>query len=67
MVSEPNSFAQYTIRKRLPVIIQQVIADNSLSQSALANLKALATELFDGIICPIQADGGPMSQPGQFM
>lgn len=58
MVSEPNSFAQYTIRKRLPAIIQQVTADNSLSQSALANLKALATELFDGIIRPIQADGG---------
>lgn len=58
MVSEPNSFAQYTIRERLPAIIRQVIADNSLSQSALANLKALATELFDGMVRPIQADGG---------
>lgn len=58
MVSEPGSFAQYTIRERLPAIIQRAIADHSFSQAAVANLQALATELFDGVIRPIQADGG---------
>ncbi|MBD1909258.1 protein-glutamate O-methyltransferase family protein [Leptolyngbya sp. FACHB-16] len=59
MVSEAQSFAQYTIRERLPAIIKQAIADNSFSQSALANLQSLAAELPNGAIRPIQADGGP--------
>lgn len=58
MVSEPDSFAQYTLRERLPAILRRAIADNSFSQSAVTNLNALATELLDGEIRPIQADGG---------
>jgi uncharacterized protein with ATP-grasp and redox domains len=58
MVSEPGSFAQYTLRERFPAILQRAIAENSFSQSAVTNLDALATELLDGVIRPIQADGG---------
>lgn len=58
MISEPNSFAQYTLRERLPAIIQQAIADNALTPTGIANLETLATELFDGVIRPIQSDGG---------
>lgn len=59
MVSEVGSFAQYTIRERLPAIIKQIISDHSFSQSALSNLEALVRELPSGVIRPIQADGGP--------
>lgn len=59
MVSETGSFAQYTIRERLPAIIQRVILDNSFSQSAIANLEALMREVLDGVIRPIQKDRGP--------
>ncbi len=58
MVSEPGSFAQYTLQERLPAILQRAIAENSFSQSAVTNLNALATEISDGLIRPIQADGG---------
>jgi hypothetical protein len=58
MVSEAGSFAQYTIRERLPAIIQRTIADNPLSQSALTQLEALTRELSEGVIRPIREDGG---------
>jgi hypothetical protein len=58
MVSEPGSFAQYTIRERLPTIIQRTIADNSFSQSAVTQLEALTEELSEGVIRPIGEDGG---------
>ncbi|WP_143467578.1 damage-control phosphatase ARMT1 family protein [Leptolyngbya ohadii] len=57
-MSEPGSFAQYTLKKRLPAIVGTVISDNALSQSALANLGALAQELSSGTIRPIEEDGG---------
>jgi uncharacterized protein with ATP-grasp and redox domains len=58
MVSELGSFAQSTLRERLPAILQRAIAENSFSQSTMTNLNALATELLDGVIRPIQPDGG---------
>lgn len=57
--SDADSFAQYTIRQRLPAILQQTIAENQFPPSAIANLDALAKELLDGKIRPIQEDGGP--------
>lgn len=59
MVSDADSFAQYTIRERLPAILQRTIAENSFSPAAIANLDTLATELLHGVIRPIQKDGGP--------
>jgi len=50
MVSEPDSFAQYTIRERLPAILQRVITENSFSSAAVANLDTLARELPDGVL-----------------
>jgi len=59
MVGELNSFAQYTIRERLPGILQQAIADGAfLTSSDIATLQTLARELTEGVIRPIQPHSG---------
>jgi uncharacterized protein with ATP-grasp and redox domains len=59
MVGEPNSFALYTIRERLPAILQQAIADSSfLLPSDIIKLETLAREIPEGRIRPIQPGNG---------
>lgn len=48
--ADAGSFARYTLEKRLPHIIRQVMAENALPAEALARLEALAAEINDGVI-----------------
>lgn len=52
--ADADSFARYTLEKRLPHIIQQVMAENVLLAGALARLKALAAEINEGVIVALE-------------
>ncbi len=58
MVTEKKSFAHYTITKRLPATIKQIIENNNFSPPVVQNLENLSQEIFDGFIRPLKDDGG---------
>lgn len=56
MVSEPGSFAEYTITQRKPAIIADVIAHNEYGPDILAELDALRDELASGQVSPLREE-----------
>ena len=57
LMSEEGSFANLTITKRLPAIVQQVIADNEFPPDVVGNLRELRNELPGGTPRPLDDDG----------
>ena len=51
--AEPHSFAEHTIRHRLPQIARRLCADNTLSEPAVTCLQALLAEMPHGLIRPV--------------
>jgi hypothetical protein len=51
--SDPDSFAAYTLRRRLPEILDQIIAKNALIQAEAAGLRALRERVRSGTVEPI--------------
>lgn len=56
MVSEPGSFAEYTITRRKPAIIAEVIAHNRYEPDILAELGALAREIAGGQVALLREE-----------
>ena len=56
MVSEPGSYAEYTIVQRKPEILAQVAARNSYPAPVLRALEAFADEIASGIVAPLRED-----------
>ncbi|MGB7443948.1 MAG: damage-control phosphatase ARMT1 family protein [Coleofasciculaceae cyanobacterium] len=61
IVSEEGSFAYYTFTNRLPVIIEQVIAENEFSPSIVEKLKTLDKELLEGLVYPVDDEGSDIT------
>lgn len=57
--TDPDSFAQQTVRVRWPKIVAQTIAENTFPQAVVARLWALHRELPDGPIRPLEDPGAP--------
>jgi len=53
MVSEPGSFAEYTVTKRIPEIIRDIIATRLYPAEIADGLRALAAEIADGTVAPL--------------
>ncbi|MCS7060538.1 MAG: damage-control phosphatase ARMT1 family protein [Anaerolineae bacterium] len=48
--SEPNSFAHNTFKRRIPAIIDEIIADNAFAPDILASMQVLRDEIIAGSI-----------------
>jgi uncharacterized protein with ATP-grasp and redox domains len=59
LVSDDGSFAQHTVRYRLPRFARQVIESSVFSSEINQSLQALIAELPFGRLRPIRQDGGP--------
>jgi len=57
-VNEPGSFAEFTVRKRLPAILQHVLRQNAYPPEIRARLSLLEDELAGGLVQPFE-DAGP--------
>jgi len=53
LTSEPNSFAQETLRKRIPRIVDDTLATNSFSPDSVNALRTLRDEITHGKIRPL--------------
>ena len=53
MVSEPGSFAAYTLAQRKPQVIRDVLARNPYPPDVMAGLRALERELAEGLVGPL--------------
>jgi len=58
MVSEPGSFAEYTIVQRKPAIIAEIVARNEYGPDIIAELGALQKELAGGLVEPLREETG---------
>lgn len=56
---EPGSFAEHTMKNRLPRITRQVIADNDYPPEIVEALQALMAELPGGPLLPLNDPGAP--------
>jgi len=56
MVSEPGSFAEYTIVRRKPQIISDVIDQNTYTPAIVAELRNFAQEIVSSPIAPLEED-----------
>jgi uncharacterized protein with ATP-grasp and redox domains len=59
LVTEPGSFARYTLEQRLIPIVQRAIAENDFPPPAIARLETLAREIPHTPIRLLDDDGGP--------
>jgi uncharacterized protein with ATP-grasp and redox domains len=59
LVTEPGSFARYTLEQRLIPIVQRAIAENDFPPPAIARLETLAREIPHAPIRLLHDDGGP--------
>jgi predicted aconitase with swiveling domain/uncharacterized protein with ATP-grasp and redox domains len=57
--NEPGSFAEASLTRRLPGIALQVLREGDWSPEAAARLQALADEMLNGRVRPLQDDGAP--------
>jgi uncharacterized protein with ATP-grasp and redox domains len=57
--TDPDSFAQQTVRERWPKIVAQTIAENTFPEAVVARLWALHRELPDGPIRLLEDPGAP--------
>jgi len=57
--AEKGTFTEYTFKKRLPDIARRTAKEAGLSVEAQNRLEALAADLPDGVICPIEDRGAP--------
>ncbi len=57
--SDPNSFAEDTILRRMPDIGQRVLVENNLDASATARMQALLDEMPQGKIRPLTDNHAP--------
>ena len=53
---EPGSFARYTFTRRMPVMIDDVIAGNDYPDDIVTALRAFKAEVVDGVIRPLGED-----------
>jgi uncharacterized protein with ATP-grasp and redox domains len=56
MVSDPGSFAEFTIVRRKPEIIRDIVAARIFPEDIVAGLRALADEIATGIVAPLHED-----------
>ena len=56
MVSEPGSFAEYTIMHRKPAIITEIIAHNGYDPDIVGELVALGREVTAGLAAPLHEE-----------
>lgn len=59
MTSEAGSFARFTIEKRKPEILQQVMDDNGYPPEVMAALETFADELRSGQVQPLSGEDVP--------
>jgi hypothetical protein len=59
MLSEPGSFAHFTLTKRLPAILRAIVAENRFVAELEARLQSLEQDLAHGRVRPLEDDGGP--------
>jgi uncharacterized protein with ATP-grasp and redox domains len=63
--NQPGSWAQISIKDRLPVIAQRVIEENEFSSQINANLKQLQSEIPDAPIRQLNDQGAPDQEAWQ--
>ena len=56
MVSEPGSFAEYTIVRRKPAIITEIIARNTYASDIVSELGAFGSEIASGLVAPLHEE-----------
>lgn len=59
MASEENTFANYTLVRRLPSVIERVIKENDFPPPIVQELETLIEELFEGWVRFLADDRGP--------
>jgi hypothetical protein len=57
--SDPESFAQRTVKVRMPDIARRTLAENDFPDEIALELQALIDEMPDGLIRPINDPGAP--------
>jgi hypothetical protein len=55
-IGEPGSFARYTFERRMPIMIDDVIAGNDFPAGIVDALRAFKAEVADGVVRPLGED-----------